>query len=175
MKLRFGKDGIRHRTSELPSVLPRKSGELVYRQNRASGNRSIDSLGVAGYYVKNSCSSDSFSPREGSDPQRTPLSRSSSHPAFLFLSFFHLSIHRQSSSISSPVRSSSNPSTRDLFARSFLLFLPSSPHPLILLTSSSSSSSSRYRDTVSTLSFVFPILFIPPDILSLTLLDFSST
>ena len=75
------------RISLEPSVLPRKSGEPVYRQNRASGNRSIDSLGVAGYYVKNSCSSDSFSPREGSDPQRTPLSRSYFHPAFLFLSF----------------------------------------------------------------------------------------
>ena len=67
-------------TSASSAVSEKKHrGEALYRQNRVSGNRSIDSLGVAGYYVKNSCSCDSFSPREGSDPQRTPPSCCSFH------------------------------------------------------------------------------------------------
>ena len=83
--------GIRCTILAFSSEKKHRGAETLYRQNRASGDRSIDSLGVAGYYVKNSCSFDSLSPREGSDPQRTLPSRSFSHLFLFSLSFFRLS------------------------------------------------------------------------------------
>lgn len=109
------------------------ASELLYRQNRASGNRSIVSLGVAGYYVKNACTFDSFSPREGSGPRYTSPSILSPFLSLSFSSSLLLSLiplphpraisnpHLSCLSPSTERPGGSNPSSRD---SSFLPFHP---------------------------------------------------
>lgn len=121
--------------------------------------------------MKNSCSSDSFSLREGSDPQRTPPSRPSSTG---LSTFFHLSaISNPHLSLPSPLLADHHPSQESFHPGSsgspYLpsTLLTSSPkvsrcsiHSIFRLLVSLLSFSGtrcpllRYRDTVSRFSFL---------------------